>query len=154
MHVGFGGSQFCEPTLERMYSAHASQQNVVTLEFGSPCSPASALFAHDLNRGLQRLPRSITKCSVSNVESFASMTRTCLTTIWHIFCVCFNNGLPRSITKCFVSNVECASMTRTCPTWNTISWKCSMENDGVRSSLIELQSIPHSKIDVDPISVF
>ena len=28
----------------------ASQQNVVTLEFGSPCSPRSALFAHDLNR--------------------------------------------------------------------------------------------------------
>ena len=35
---------------------HASQQNVVTLEFGSPCSPRSALFAHDLNRhGLQRI---------------------------------------------------------------------------------------------------
>ena len=35
---------------------HASQQNVVTLEFGSPCSPRSALFAHDLNRnGLQRV---------------------------------------------------------------------------------------------------
>ena len=42
------------------------------------------------------LPRSITKCFVSNVESYASMTRTCLTTIWHIYCVCFNNGLPRS----------------------------------------------------------
>ena len=35
---------------------HASQQNVVTLQFGSPCSPRSALFAHDLNRhGLQRV---------------------------------------------------------------------------------------------------
>ena len=33
---------------------------------------------------------------------------------------------------------------------NTISWKCFMKNDGVRSSLIELQSFPHSKIDVDP----
>ena len=26
-----------------------------------------------------------------------------------------------------------------------------MKNDGVRSSLMELQSFPHSKIDVDPI---
>ena len=48
-HVDLGGSQFFESILERWYSAHASQQNVVTLEFGSPCSPRSALFAHDLN---------------------------------------------------------------------------------------------------------
>ena len=34
---------------------------------------------------------------------------------------------------------------------NTISWKCLMKNDGVCSSLIELQSFLHSKIDVDPI---
>ena len=45
-----GGSQFSEPILGRWYSAHASQQNVVALEFGSPCSPRSALFAHDSNR--------------------------------------------------------------------------------------------------------
>ena len=49
-NVDLGGSQFPESILERLYSAHASQQNVVTLEFGSPCSPRSALFAHDLNR--------------------------------------------------------------------------------------------------------
>ena len=47
--VDLGGSQFSESILERWCSAHASQQNVVTLEFGSPCSPRSALFAHDLN---------------------------------------------------------------------------------------------------------
>ena len=34
---------------------------------------------------------------------------------------------------------------------NAISWKCFVKNDGVRSSLIELQSFPQSKIDVDPI---
>ena len=33
----------------------------------------------------------------------------------------------------------------------TISWKCCMKNDSVRSSLIELQSFLHCKIDVDPI---
>ena len=33
---------------------------------------------------------------------------------------------------------------------NTTSWKCFVKNDGVRSSLTELQSFPHSKIDVDP----
>ena len=48
--VDLGGSQFSEPILERLYSAHASQQNVETLEFVSPCSPRSALSAHDLNR--------------------------------------------------------------------------------------------------------
>ena len=49
-HVDLGGSQFSESILERWYFAHASQQNVVILEFGSPCSPRSALFAQDLNR--------------------------------------------------------------------------------------------------------
>ena len=52
--VDLGGSQFSESILERLCSAHASQQNVVSLEFASPCSPRSALFPHDLNRhGLQ-----------------------------------------------------------------------------------------------------
>ena len=46
--VDLGGSQFSESILDRWYLAHASQQNVVILEFGSPCSPGSALFAHDL----------------------------------------------------------------------------------------------------------
>ena len=35
--------------------------------------------------------------------------------------------------------------------WNTISWKCSLKNNCVRSSLIECQSLPNRKIDVDPI---
>ena len=46
--VDLGGSQFTESILERWYFAPASQQNVVILDFGSPCSPRSALFAHDL----------------------------------------------------------------------------------------------------------
>ena len=57
-HVDLGGSRFSSPILERWYSARASQQNVVTLEFGSPCSPRSALFALDLIRhGLQRVAK-------------------------------------------------------------------------------------------------
>ena len=37
------------------------------------------------------LLRSITKSFVSHIESHAFMTRTCLATILHIVCVCFNN---------------------------------------------------------------
>ena len=47
--VDLGGSQFSESILERWYSAHASQQNFLIPEFGSPCSPRSALFAHELS---------------------------------------------------------------------------------------------------------
>ena len=47
--VDLGGSQFSESILERWYSAHTSQRNVVEMEFGSPRSPRSPLFAHDLN---------------------------------------------------------------------------------------------------------
>ena len=49
-HVDLGGSQFSETILERWHFARASQKNVVILEFGSPHSPRSALFAHDLSR--------------------------------------------------------------------------------------------------------
>ena len=35
--------------------------------------------------------------------------------------------------------------------WDTISWECFVKNGCVRSCLIELQSFPQSKIDVDPI---
>ena len=48
--VGLSGSQFSESFLERWCSAHASQRNVVSLEFGSPCPPRSPLFSHDSNR--------------------------------------------------------------------------------------------------------
>ena len=34
---------------------------------------------------------------------------------------------------------------------NTISWKCFLKDDCIRSSLIEFQSFRDSKIDVDPI---
>ena len=37
-HVDLGGSRFSESIFERLYSACASQQNVVVLEFGSPMS--------------------------------------------------------------------------------------------------------------------
>ena len=47
-HDDLGGSQFSESVLERWYFAHASQQNVVILEIGSPCLLRSALFVHAL----------------------------------------------------------------------------------------------------------
>ena len=47
--VDLGGSQFSESILERWYSAHASQQNVVAMESGSPCPPRSPLFSRDSN---------------------------------------------------------------------------------------------------------
>ena len=34
--------------------------------------------------------------------------------------------------------------------WNTISWRCSLEDNYIRSSLIECQSFLIRKIDVDP----
>ena len=34
---------------------------------------------------------------------------------------------------------------------NTISWKCFLKSDSIRSSLIEFQSFLDGKIDVDPI---
>ena len=34
---------------------------------------------------------------------------------------------------------------------NTVCWKCFLKDDSIRPSLIELQSFPQSKIDVDPI---
>ena len=45
--VDLGRPQFSESIIERWYSAHASQQTVVALEFGSPCPPRSPLFSHD-----------------------------------------------------------------------------------------------------------
>ena len=45
--VDLGGYQFSESILERWYSTHASQRNVVVLEFGSPCPPRSPLLTHD-----------------------------------------------------------------------------------------------------------
>ena len=35
--------------------------------------------------------------------------------------------------------------------WDTISWKCSLKDDCIRSSLIECQSFPNREIDVEPI---
>ena len=34
-----------------------------------------------------------------SIVCYAFMKRTCLATIWHIYCDCFNNGLPRSIRR-------------------------------------------------------
>ena len=47
---------FLKPILEREISQHASQRNVVTLEFGSQCSPrhlVKGLIARDLARDLR-----------------------------------------------------------------------------------------------------
>ena len=267
-HVDLGGSRFSESILERWYSAHASQQNVVTLEFGSPCPRSFTIIFSStqvvmINNGSLR---SLTKCFISNVEHFAFMNRTYWRTIWHISCVCFSNGSPRSLmcllnvgiftvfrwtcldytrfnngsapylseeTGLFVKRIYidflrtihfssilhgtresselrvCPDLSRLglgigwfdwklldcCPTsgrWacsepnslfqsclkeifggsrrdmytfsyddfssfhpnnfrNTISWKCFLKDDCVRSSLIEFQSCLNSKIDVDPI---
>ena len=35
--------------------------------------------------------------------------------------------------------------------WNTISWKCFLKDDCIRSSLIECQSFLHCKININPI---
>ena len=53
--VDLGGSQFSESILERWYSAHASQRNVVALEFGSPCAPRSPSLTHDSRHDQQRI---------------------------------------------------------------------------------------------------
>ena len=45
--VDLGGSQFSESIVERWYFARISQQNVVVLEFGSPCLPRSPSSVHD-----------------------------------------------------------------------------------------------------------
>ena len=54
-HVAPDGSQFSELILERCCSANDSQQNVVTLEFGSPCSLRSASLTHDSSHDQQRI---------------------------------------------------------------------------------------------------
>ena len=46
-HVDLDGSQFSESIVERWYFARVSQQNVVVLEFGSPCLPRSPSLIHD-----------------------------------------------------------------------------------------------------------
>ena len=106
-----GGSQFSGFILERLCSAHASQQNVVVLEFGSPCPSRSFFLLMTqiviINNVFRRC---LAKCFVSNVECFVFMTRTCLKTIWHIFCICFNNESPRSF-MCR-SNVGCFTVFR------------------------------------------
>ena len=48
--------------------------------------------------------------------------------------------------SCIISPVSTRTTSR-----NTIGWECIVENDGVRSSLIELQSFLLSKFKVDPI---
>ena len=54
-HVDLDGSQFSESILERWYSAHASQRNVVVLEFGGPCPPRSPLLTHGSRHDQQRI---------------------------------------------------------------------------------------------------
>ena len=55
-HVDLGGSRSSWPIHEHESSQLVSQQNVAIQQFGSPCSPRSALIARDLIRhGLQRV---------------------------------------------------------------------------------------------------
>ena len=77
--VDLGGSQFSESSLDRWYSAHASQRNVVVLEsevhvhLVTHCLLMTRIVT--VNNGSFR---SFTKCFISNVECFAFMKRTCL----------------------------------------------------------------------------
>ena len=84
-YVDLDGSQFSESILDRWYSASTSQRNVVVLEFGSPCSPRSALFAHDSNRHDQQriftIFYEVFHLQRSLFERFAFMSRTCLRTV-------------------------------------------------------------------------
>ena len=61
--VDLGDSQFSDSILERWYSAHVSQQNVVALEFGSPVRLIHHYFLMTeivmINKGAHR---SLTKC--------------------------------------------------------------------------------------------
>ena len=107
-----GGSQFSESILERLCSAHASQQNVVTLEFGKSMFTSFSIVCSWLESswfttGCTDLSRSV---SSPTLNIMLSWQETCLATIWHIFCVCFNNGLPRSIMCQF--NVETLTVVR------------------------------------------
>ena len=139
--VDLGGSQFSESILERWYSAHASQQNVVPLEFGSPCPPRSPFFLMTqvvmIKNGSHR---SLTKCFISNVERFAFMNRTCLRTIWHIFCVCFSNESPRSLMCLF--NVGILTVFRwTCLDYTRLMNGSPVLSEETSSSWKELTSI-------------
>ena len=78
-HVDLGGSQFSESILERWYFARALQQNVVALEFGSPCPPRSPSLVHDSRHDQQRifpiLLRSTSSSTLNVSLSWAERTR-------------------------------------------------------------------------------
>ena len=74
-----------------------------TIECGSPGIRRSMFTSFSFVCSWPKLSWSTTGLSVpsrsvwvSNVECFAYMTRTCLRTVWHIFCVCSNNESRRS----------------------------------------------------------
>ena len=101
-HVGEGGSRCSWPIHEHESSELVSQQNVAILEFGSPCSPRSALFARDLARdsshGNQRVsPFYHDLFRLQRWSSCFHDKNVFLNRLAHYLCVCFNNGLPRSV---------------------------------------------------------
>ena len=85
--------------------------------------------------------RSFTKCFVSNVECFAFTTRTCLTTMLHIFWVCFNNESLRSVMCRF--NVGILTVFR----WTCLDYT-RFNNNYFRSFRINSFSVKIINIDI------
>ena len=97
--VGLGGSQFSESILEHLCSAHASQQNVVTLEFGSPCLPQ---FFHDLTHCRTVFP--VTGLHVRSEEPGSSRKKcTSISGEWDVFL-----SSLRTITSCVITGLPFA----------------------------------------------
>ena len=122
--VDLDGSQFSDSILERWYFAYALQQNVTVLEFENPCPPRSPLLTHDSRHDQLRVLPFFHELFFSNVECFANMNRTYLKTIWHIFCVYFNNESPPSFM--FFSNVGIFTVLK----WTCLD--CTRFNNGSR----------------------
>ena len=80
--VDLDDSQFSESILERWYSAHASQQNVVNLEFGSPCPSRSPTFSHDpschdqINNGFPVFSRCVLSATLNVSLSWTELSGT------------------------------------------------------------------------------
>ena len=66
-----------------------------------------------------------------------------------------NRDVARSLVvvevTCMLSSYKTSPVFSLTTFVSTISWKCSLKDDRIRSSLIECQSFVNRKIDVDPI---
>ena len=101
-HVDLGGSQFSESFVERWYSAHISQRNVVVLEFGSPCLPRSPPSVHDSRQEQQWIFHSFTKYFIINVERIGFMTYLRVV----LCCSCMKNSNRSSRSVMSLLNIE------------------------------------------------